>query len=93
MDNYFNSYKEMISLRGLSDHTLKSYCTYIRAYLDYLLNRSLWKNGTIPLISFLFSSSYFISFKTFSKMFRIFYSVSLFPAVKTSAIFAPPKMV
>lgn len=36
MDNYFNSYKEMISLRGLSDHTLKSYCTYIRAYLDYL---------------------------------------------------------
>ena len=38
MDNYFISYKEMISLRGLSDHTLKSYCTYIRAYLDYLQN-------------------------------------------------------
>ena len=36
MDNYFNSYREMISLRGLADHTLKSYCTYIRAYLDYL---------------------------------------------------------
>lgn len=36
MDNYFNSYKEMISLRGLTDHTMKSYCTYIRAYLDYL---------------------------------------------------------
>ena len=36
MDKYFNSYREMISLRGLSDHTLKSYCTYIRAYLDYL---------------------------------------------------------
>ena len=26
------------SLRGLSDHTLKSYCTYIRSYLDYLSN-------------------------------------------------------
>lgn len=38
MDKYFNLYQEMISLRGLSDHTLKSYCTYIRSYLDYLLN-------------------------------------------------------
>ena len=36
MDNYLNSFREMISLRGLTDHTLKSYCTYIRAYLDYL---------------------------------------------------------
>lgn len=26
----------MISLRGLTDHTLTSYCTYIRTYLDYL---------------------------------------------------------
>ena len=26
----------MISLRGLSDHTMKSYCTYIRTYLEYL---------------------------------------------------------
>lgn len=36
MDNYFNSYREMISLRGLTDHTMKSYSTYIRAYLGYL---------------------------------------------------------
>ena len=36
MDNYFDSYREMISLRNLSDHTLKSYSTYVRAYLDYL---------------------------------------------------------
>lgn len=36
MDKYFNAFREMISLRGLSDHTLKSYCTYIRSYLDYL---------------------------------------------------------
>lgn len=36
MDNYFNSYREMISLRGLTDHTVTSYSTYIRAYLDYL---------------------------------------------------------
>lgn len=38
MDNYFNTYREMISLRGLTDHTLKSYSTYIRTYLDYLSN-------------------------------------------------------
>lgn len=38
MDKYFNSYREMISLRGLAGHTLKSYCTYIRAYLDFLQN-------------------------------------------------------
>ena len=36
MDAYFNSFREMISLRGFTDHTLTSYCTYIRAYLDYL---------------------------------------------------------
>lgn len=36
MDKYLASFREMISLRGLTDHTLKNYCTYIRAYLDYL---------------------------------------------------------
>lgn len=36
MDKYLDSFREMISLRGLTDHTLKGYCTYIRAYLDYL---------------------------------------------------------
>lgn len=36
MDEYLKLYREMISLRGLTDHTLKSYSTYIRAYLDYL---------------------------------------------------------
>ncbi len=38
MDDYFNTFREMISLRGLTDHTVKSYSTYIRAYLDYLMN-------------------------------------------------------
>ena len=38
MDRYFNTYREMISLRGLTDHTLRSYSTYIRTYLDYLSN-------------------------------------------------------
>lgn len=38
MDKYFNSYREMISLRGLTDHTMNSYSTYIRSYLDYLQN-------------------------------------------------------
>lgn len=36
MDKYLNTFREMISLRGLTAHTLKNYCTYIRAYLDYL---------------------------------------------------------
>lgn len=36
MDIYLNSFREMVSLRGLTDHTLTSYCTYIRAYLGYL---------------------------------------------------------
>ena len=28
----------MIALRGLTDHTMKSYCTYISAYLDFISN-------------------------------------------------------
>lgn len=36
MDEYLKLFREMISLRGLTDHTIKSYSTYIRAYLDYL---------------------------------------------------------
>ena len=36
MDVYLKLFREMISLRGLTDHTVKSYSTYIRAYLDYL---------------------------------------------------------
>lgn len=38
MDNYFKLYHEMISLRGLTNHTRKSYSTYIRSYLNYLQN-------------------------------------------------------
>lgn len=34
--DYLNAYREMISLRGLTDHTLQSYSTYISAYLQYL---------------------------------------------------------
>ena len=34
--DYLKVYREMISLRGLTDHTKKSYSTYIRSYLDYL---------------------------------------------------------
>ena len=34
--DYLNTFREMISLRGLTDHTLMSYCTYIRSYLAYL---------------------------------------------------------
>lgn len=38
MDKYFDFYREMISLRGPTDHTLRSYSTYIRSYLDYQKN-------------------------------------------------------
>lgn len=38
MDDYLKQFREMISLRGLTDHTVKSYSTYIRAYLGYLSN-------------------------------------------------------
>ena len=36
MDIYLNSYRDMISLRGLTDHTIKSYSTYINAYFEFL---------------------------------------------------------
>ena len=36
MDEYLKLFREMISLRGLTDHTVKSYSTYISAYLNYL---------------------------------------------------------
>ena len=38
MNDYLNTFREMISLCGFTDHTIKSYSTYIRAYLDYLTN-------------------------------------------------------
>lgn len=36
--DYLKHYQKMISLRGLTDHTMKSYQTYISAYLDYIRN-------------------------------------------------------
>ena len=36
--DFLKRYKKMISLRGLTDHTVKSYCTYITVYLDYVSN-------------------------------------------------------
>ena len=36
--DFLKRYKKMISLRGLTDHTMKSYCTYITAYLDFISN-------------------------------------------------------
>ncbi len=34
--DYLNFFREIISLRGLTDHTIKSYSTYISAYLVFL---------------------------------------------------------
>lgn len=36
MNEYLNTFREMVSLRGLTDHTVIPYSTYIRAYLEYL---------------------------------------------------------
>ena len=36
MDKYLTSFREMLSLRGLTDHTIASSSTYISAYLQYL---------------------------------------------------------
>lgn len=36
MDDYLKIFREMVSLRGLTHHTIISYSTYIRAYLQYL---------------------------------------------------------
>ena len=36
--DYLKRYKKMISLRGLTNHTMKSYQTYISAYLDHIEN-------------------------------------------------------
>ena len=36
MDDYLKKFREMLSLRGLTDHTVTSYSTYISAYLQYL---------------------------------------------------------
>ena len=34
--DYLKRYRKMIALRGLTDNTVKSYSTYIRAYLEYI---------------------------------------------------------
>lgn len=47
MDDYLKQFREMISLRGLTEHTIKSYSTYSSAYLDYL---NTFIQSSIPLI-------------------------------------------
>ena len=34
--DYIKKYQKMISLRNLSEHTMKSYMTYLKTYLEYL---------------------------------------------------------
>lgn len=34
--DFLKRYKKMIALRGLTEHTMKSYCTYISAYLEFI---------------------------------------------------------
>ena len=35
-DKYLDYFREMLALRGLTGHTLTSYCIHIKAYLNYL---------------------------------------------------------
>ena len=37
--DFLKKYHNMIALRGLTDHTIKSYSTYMRAYLDYISDK------------------------------------------------------
>ena len=36
MNKNLDYFREMIALRGPTDDTLTSYCTYIKSYLNYL---------------------------------------------------------
>ena len=40
MDDHLKQYREMISLRGLTNHTIKSYSAYMKVYLSDILHRS-----------------------------------------------------
>ncbi len=37
--DFLKKYRDMISLRGLTDHTVKSYSTYLRAYLEFISDK------------------------------------------------------
>ena len=53
--DFLKRYRKMISLRGLTDHTMKSYTTYIKVYLDYIenhLHNSLPENLTLTFPMF-----------------------------------------
>ena len=39
--DFLKKYRDMISLRGLTDHTVKSYSTYLRSYLEFISERVL----------------------------------------------------
>lgn len=37
--DFLKKYRDMISLRGLTDHTVKSYSTYLRSYLEFISDK------------------------------------------------------
>ena len=45
MDDYLNLFREMISLRTLTEHAAKSYSTYIKTYLFLSLRDSSQDSG------------------------------------------------
>ena len=48
MDNYLNQFREMVSLRGLTDHTLKIYWSLHSSTSCLTSNRWLWLPSCIP---------------------------------------------
>ena len=47
MDNYFNLFREMISLRGLSDRSVNAVIAQLRFFTIYVLNKP-WMDSQLP---------------------------------------------
>lgn len=51
MDKYFNSYREMISLRGLADRTVNTAISQLRFFTLYVLHKP-WDDTQLPMRKF-----------------------------------------
>ena len=48
MDNYLNSFREMISLRGLTDRTINCAISQLRFFTLYVLHKP-WDDTQLPM--------------------------------------------
>lgn len=51
MDKYFNTFREMISLRGLSDRTINCAISQLRFFTMYVLHKP-WDDTQLPMRRF-----------------------------------------